>query len=169
MKFTVYILILILLALGCAGRANKVKTKGEMLEATSQKEVFTPAYPELIEMYNKGRFDEFYSALDSVKIMGASGNIECSEYANEYIDQPISNYLRKFKLDVNEDSATASILILDYSKYLKRIEFNQLLPKGTYIYTCNRNELFYGLDSGLYYYLIKIGSDRTVLKDTVLK
>lgn len=164
-----YISISILLALGCAGRADKVKSEGRLLEDTAQKEIFKPAYPELIEIYNEGRINEFYAALDTMIIIGRSGMIERVENA---IDHEFNPYLydpRSFTLKVTEDSATVSILVLDLYRCLKRIEFNRILLKGTHVYTCNFIELFRGLDMGLYFYLIRIGSKENLTKEVVIK
>ena len=160
MKIICYISISVLFALGCAGRIDKVKMESI---------VFEPAYPELIKIYNEGRFDEFYSALDTMIIMGRSGRIERLENVIDHEFNPFLYAPRSFTLEVSVDSATVSILILDLYKCLKRIELSQILSKGTYVYTCNFIELFRGLDMGLYYYLIKIGSKENLMKEVVIK
>ncbi|UCE66624.1 MAG: hypothetical protein JSU85_01005 [Candidatus Zixiibacteriota bacterium] len=169
MKIAGYISISMLLALGCAGGADKVKTEGRLLEDLAQREVFKPVYPELVEIYNEGRISEFYAALDTMIIMGRSGRIERLENVIDHEYNPYLYAPRSFKLEVSEDSAAVSILILDLYKCLKRIEFNQILPEGTHVYTCNFIELFRGLDSGLYFYLVTIGSKETLIKEIVLK
>ncbi len=160
MKILSYISILIIFVLGCAGRSDKVKVESI---------VFEPAYPELIEIYNEGQFNEFYSALDTVRIMGLSGFMDRLKSADRYTNRPRYFNSKSFTIEVTEDNALVTILILDIYKCLKRIELNQILPNGTHIYTCDFIELFRGLDMGLYYYLIKIGSKENLMKEVVIK
>ena len=162
-----YILILIMLALGCAGRGDKVKTKGEILEETVQKEVFKPAYPDLIEMYNEGLITEFYDALDTIRIKQSSCAITESRsdsavtpeqfaYLSAFLDKPI---------DINQDSSLVSILIYDVEKNLLWIEYNDILPRGNYVYF---NELPH-IKNGIYFYLLRIGMEERLGKFILLR
>jgi len=160
MNYAGYILIVILLALGCAGRGDKAKTEGSMLEDTVQKEDFKPSYPELIEMYNEGNIDEFYSTLDTIIIRKQSSVInrrgEFKRSARGYIT-PFSSYSPVWgtPFGVSEDSSLVTILILDEDRKLILIEFNDILQRGDYTYF-NKS---LNLESGTYRYLLKVESE----------
>jgi len=167
MKIAGYISILILLALGCAGRADKLRTEGEMLEDTAQKDVFAPAYPELIEMYNEVKIDEFYAVLDTIRIKQLSCTITESRsdsavtpeqfaYLSAFLDKPI---------DITQESSLVSILIYDIEKNLLWIEYNDILPHGKYIYF---NEIPH-IKNGIYFYLLRIGTEERLEKFILLR
>lgn len=155
MKNAGYISILILFIFGCAGRTEKMRDESEMIEAPAKSRVFKPACPELVAMYNEGRIDEFYVALDTIKVEKPSSVIKPRVDDIKRSDKPFSPPAAlEIPIKINQDSLLVTILILDLKEKLLWIEYNDALRNGDYVYFNH----FPNIESGIYHYLLKVGT-----------
>jgi hypothetical protein len=164
MRVARYISIVLFLALGCAGRADKMRGESEIPGDTTQREAFKPAYPELIAMYNEGRVDEFYSVLDTMRIKNPSSVIRSVDPDGEEQANPYSFYLA-IPMEITSDSSLASILILDAERKLLWIEHNNIVRHGSFLYFAKLPNI----ESGVYHYLLKVDSETTLKNFVLLK
>jgi hypothetical protein len=170
MKFPGHVLILILLALGCVGSSDKAKSQSEMQEEIVANRPFQPEYQHLIDMYNDGERDGFYTALDAIRIRKQSSVIKrMGDFkSGKLYPNPFSTNTPEpwgIPCGVRKDSSLVSILILDEEKKLLWIEYNDILQSGDYIYY---NELP-NLKSGIYYYLLKVESEESLESFGILR
>jgi hypothetical protein len=173
--------MLILLALGCAGRADKVKNETEIPKEKADVgdqyrliygdhpaadyysiiEYNQPADTNLIMLYNGGELNEFYSILDTLYTSHIIKDSKLDTYTSPFLD--------RFDLEVREDSVLVTLMILDREKRLIDIVFNQILIKGKYAFFLKYDEMFDKYGSGIYHYLVRVGSEERLLKFTVLR
>lgn len=172
---------MILLSLGCAGRADKVKSETEIpKEKTDVEDQYRLIYGDhpapdyysileyneptdtnLIVLYNDDNFYEFYSILDTLFTYRTIKETKPDAYTLGFID--------RFDLEVPDDSVLVTLMILDREKRLIDITLNQILTKGEYAFFLRYNEMFDKYGSGIYHYLVRVGSEERLLKFTVLR
>ena len=182
MKIAGFISISILLALGCAGRADKVRVESELpkekADVQNQYKLIYGDYPtpdyysilkygqptdsNLVDLYNADNLEEFYLILDTL-------------YTNHTIikntdpDGYTLGFYNRFDLEVQDDSTLVMIMILDRDKRLLDIAFNQILSKGMHAFFLKYDEMFDKYGSGVYHFLAKVGSEERILKFPVLR
>jgi hypothetical protein len=160
MKIAGYISISILLALGCAGRIDKVRGENEKRLERSQVQNLKPDYQYLIDMYNEGRYDEFYGELNRLTVLANLQRIKDVNSVPGHFAAP------DMVFEIQEDSAQVTILILRPDMQLIKILMNQIIFKGAY--ACYFNDLLY-FNEGSYYLIKKVGSEKLFKRIVLLK
>ncbi len=181
MKIAGFISISILLALGCAGTTDKVRGEADNPEDKNDVrdqymdvnlhypdsdyysilEYYEPTDTNIIMLYNGGELNEFYSILDTLYTSRLIKESKTDAYTSPFLD--------RFDLEIPDDSVLVTLMILDRDKCLIDITLNQILSGGKYAFFLKYNEMFDKTGSGIYHYLVRVGSEERLLKFTVLR